>query len=69
MLLVDDQIQKALEQLPKEQKKEVLEFIKTLHKQQKPAKERKVMQYGCLTGNIWMSDDFNEPLEDFEEYM
>lgn len=69
MLLVDDQIQKVLAQLPKEQKKEVLEFIKELSKQHKPVEERKVMQHGCLTGNIWMSDDFDEPLEDFEEYM
>ncbi len=25
--------------------------------------------YGKYKGQIWMSDDFNEPLEDFEEYM
>lgn len=24
---------------------------------------------GSAKGQIWMSDDFDEPLEDFEEYM
>jgi addiction module RelB/DinJ family antitoxin len=24
---------------------------------------------GCMKGSIWMSDDFDEPLEDFKEYM
>jgi len=25
--------------------------------------------HGCMKGEIWMSDDFDEPLEDFKEYM
>ena len=25
--------------------------------------------FGKYKGKIWMSDDFNEPLEDFQEYM
>jgi hypothetical protein len=25
--------------------------------------------YGSLKGKVWMSEDFNEPLEDFKEYM
>ena len=25
--------------------------------------------FGCMKGQIWMSDDFDEPLEDFREYM
>ena len=24
---------------------------------------------GCLKGQIWMADDFDEPLEDFKDYM
>lgn len=30
---------------------------------------KKIPQFGCMNGEIWMSDDFNEPLEDFKEYM
>ena len=26
-------------------------------------------QFGSVKGEIWMSDDFDEPLEDFREYM
>jgi antitoxin (DNA-binding transcriptional repressor) of toxin-antitoxin stability system len=31
-----------------------------------PVKPRKP---GSATGQVWMSDDFDEPLEDFKEYM
>jgi len=24
---------------------------------------------GCMKGKMWMSEDFDEPLEDFREYM
>ena len=24
---------------------------------------------GCMKGKIWMSEDFDEPLDDFKEYM
>ena len=30
---------------------------------------RAVPVFGCLKGQIHMSDDFDEPLEDFKEYM
>jgi len=30
---------------------------------------RKTPKLGCMKGKIWMSDDFDEPLEDFKEYM
>lgn len=33
---------------------------------QKPKKHR---QFGNAKGQIWMSDDFDDPLPDFEEYM
>jgi DNA-damage-inducible protein J len=30
---------------------------------------RRPLQYDSLKGKIWMSDDFDAPLEDFKEYM
>ena len=30
---------------------------------------KKVPKAGFFKGKIWMSDDFNEPLEDFKDYM
>ncbi len=32
-----------------------------------PQKKRRVT--GSLGGKVWMSDDFNEPLDDLKEYM
>ena len=31
--------------------------------------QKKERDFGCLKGQIWMSDDFDEPLEDFADYM
>ena len=31
--------------------------------------QRKTPKLGCMKGKIWMSEDFDEPLEDFKEYM
>ena len=30
---------------------------------------QKTPKLGCMKGKIWMSEDFDEPLEDFKEYM
>ena len=32
-----------------------------------PVKKRK-RQFGIVEGEIWMSDDFDEPLDEFQEY-
>jgi len=34
-----------------------------------PRSVRRPFQFGCMEGKIRISDDFNEPLEDFKEYM
>jgi hypothetical protein len=41
-----------------------------LQKLTKPVKEKKTPAelYGILEGKVWMSDDFNEPLECMKEY-
>jgi DNA-damage-inducible protein J len=30
---------------------------------------RRPLQYDSLKGKVWMADDFDAPLEDFNEYM
>ena len=30
--------------------------------------EKKAPKLGGLEGKVWMSDDFNEPMEEFKEY-
>jgi len=49
--------------LPKQEKKKL---IVDLQKLVEPKKKRVLGKYD---GQIWMSDDFNEPLEEFKEYM
>jgi len=30
---------------------------------------RPPFEYGSMSGNVWMADDFDAPLDDFKEYM
>jgi hypothetical protein len=43
----------------------ILTFVPKAEAQEQK-KERK---FGCLKGQIWMADDFDEPLDDFKDYM
>ncbi|WP_341224688.1 DUF2281 domain-containing protein [uncultured Arcticibacterium sp.] len=59
-----------LESLPSDLKKEVLDFIEFLKfKMDREPKSSKNRQFGVLKGKISMTNDFDEPLEDFKEYM
>jgi hypothetical protein len=50
-------------------KKEVNEFIdKLLTKQKSQAKSKKPV-FGCAKGRFKMAADFDEPLDDFKDYM
>ena len=31
--------------------------------------QKKEREFGCAKGQFWMADDFDEPLEDFADYM
>ena len=54
-----------------------LPFVLTTKTTEKPEHEAlavgqgSVLPYGlgCMKGKIWLSDDFDEPLDDFAEYM
>ena len=53
-------------------RQEVLDFIDfLLEKQKKQATEspKRPSNFGNAKGQVFMSDDFNEPLEEFKEYM
>ena len=73
--MTDIQLYKDIESLPEDLKKQVLDFVAFLKQKAKPSsklmdkrklKERKA---GSLKGKIYMSEDFDAPLEDFKEYM
>ncbi len=56
--------------LPSNLKQEVLDFVQFLEmKLKKEEKLKKSRRFGALKGKIKMSDDFDEPLADFKEYM
>jgi hypothetical protein len=69
----------TFETLPAELQQEVVDFADFLAQrrlgsiQKKPSKEeiaeRRRQGFGELKGKIWMSEDFDEPLDDFKDYM
>jgi hypothetical protein len=58
-----EQILNLVYLLPKNEKKRL---IINLQKDLELKSERKIGKYD---GQVWMSDDFDEPLEEFKEYM
>lgn len=62
------QLYTKIYQLPEEMKKEVSDFIDFLLSRKKKTKPKKPI-FGCASGQIKMTDDFDAPLEDFNNYM
>ncbi len=67
----DKQIFSKMSLLDSEQlKKELLYYLDYLLNKQFPPKEQKRKpKFGCAKGTFKMATDFDEPLEDFKEYM
>ena len=55
--------------LPEELKAEVSDFIDFLSMKAKKAEEEKKPRFGSGKGMFAMKPDFDEPLDDFKEYM
>ena len=61
-----------LNNLPEELKQEALDFIEYLslkYKKQIQKQSHKIPTFGSCQGLFIIPDDFDEPLEDFKEYM
>ena len=70
--MVEQIILKELSLLPESLKIEVLdfiEFLKTKRKRVEVAATKKRRVFGYAKGTFVMSPDFDEPLEDFKDYM
>lgn len=69
---METQILKKIEKLPFLMQKEVNDFVDFLIYKSKKKKEKSEIgtqsNFGILKGKIKMSEDFDEPLEDFKEY-
>jgi len=60
----------TIDSLPKHLRQEVANFITSLRKRHKPEVKKQAQRpFGLLKGKIRMSEDFDDPLEDFREYM
>ena len=57
----------AVSKLPIEKQVEVRQFVDFLNSKDKLASKSSVL--GIMPTGLWMSDDFDEPLEMFQEYM
>ena len=67
--MTDIQLYTKLYYLKPTLKKEVYDFVDFLLTKQKKQKKIKKPQFGCAKGRFVMSPDFDEPLDDFKEYM
>ena len=71
---MDHSILQKYNYLPLELRKEVVDFIEFLiqknqKKQTLETPPKRPSNFGSAKGLITMSDDFNEPLDEFQEYM
>jgi len=64
-----DKLLELISQLSDEEKKKLhLEVGKLIQAPDTRANEE-LRPFGVLKGKVWMADDFDEPLEDFKDYM
>ena len=67
--MADIQLYTRLHYLKPSLKSEVYDFVDFLFtKLKKELKEKKPM-FGCAKGRFKMSSDFDDPIDDFKEYM
>ena len=63
-------LEHKVRQLPFEARQEVSNYLDLLLDKYSNTKHEVKPYAGCMKGTVtWMSDDFNEPLDDFKEYM
>lgn len=55
--------------MPKALRDEVSDFVAFLKKKSKPKSKLKAREYGFAKGKIKLSADFDEPLDEFKNYM
>lgn len=67
--MTDIQLYTQISSLPADLKKEVSDFVEFLKQKAKPKTRLRKRQLGAAKGLIVMSPDFDEPLDDFKEYM
>ncbi|OFX35116.1 MAG: hypothetical protein A2X08_04915 [Bacteroidetes bacterium GWA2_32_17] len=67
--MTETQLFLQINSLPEAMKKEVVDFIEFLQQKLKPSKKKKERKFGCAKGFFIMKDNFDEPIDDFKDYM
>ncbi len=67
--MTDTYLYTQISSLPKELKKEVLDFVEFLKSKSKYSKPIKKRKFGYAKDFFKLSPDFDAPLEDFKDYM
>lgn len=67
--MTDIQLYSQISSLPSDLKKQVSDFVSSLKKKSKESKRLKERQFGYAKDFFKMAADFDEPLEDFKDYM
>lgn len=67
--MTDLQLYSQISSLPADLKKEVSDFVEFLKQKSKANAKPKERKFGYAKGFFKMSPDFDEPLEDFKDYM
>ncbi|MBD0278525.1 MAG: DUF2281 domain-containing protein [Flavisolibacter sp.] len=66
---MDLQLIEKIKQLPPHYQQEVEDFVDFILERKITSSEKKERTSGQLKGKVWMSPDFDAPLEDFNDYM
>jgi len=67
-MIQDKKLLSEFHSLAEDEQNQVIDFI-TFLKTRKQRKIKSQRPFGVLEGEVWMSEDFDEPLEEFAEYM
>lgn len=67
--MTDIQLYTKISTLPSELKQQVNDFIASLGETPKSKLKIKERQFGYAKGFFEIADDFDEPLQDFKDYM
>ena len=63
------QLYTKINSLPNDLKSEVNDFIDFLMTKKQKEVVKKKPKFGCVKGQIYISPDFDDPLDDFKDYM
>ncbi|RYX78300.1 DUF2281 domain-containing protein [bacterium] len=67
--MTENQLYQEILSLPTDLKKEVSDFVAFLKQKSKSTEQIKERQFGYAKDFFKMAPDFDEPLDDFKEYM